>query len=138
MIGLTPSKIEEAIHLAVENQGRAYCPYSSFPVGAALITNDGQVIAGCNVENASYSLTVCAERVAINSAVAAGQREFAMLIISSAGGVAPCGACRQVMAEFAPQLEIILIDSNDLRQRRLISLCELLPSGFGPQDLPSH
>src|SRR5262245_57129050 len=87
----------------------AYAPYSQFLVGAALQIVDGDIITGCNVENASYGLTICAERVAIGTAVAAGRREFTAIAIASANGCTPCGACRQVLAEFCADLPIFLV-----------------------------
>ena len=89
---------------------RAYARYSHFEVGAALLTDTGQIVTGCNVENSSYGLTNCAERTAVFSAVAQGQQRFLAIAIASSGGVPPCGACRQVLAEFAPDLLILLID----------------------------
>ncbi|MDX1962881.1 MAG: cytidine deaminase [Pirellulales bacterium] len=90
----------------------AYAPYSHFQVGAAILCANGQIITGANVENASYGLTICAERAAVCAANAVGLRIFTAIAIATAGGAAPCGACRQVLAEFAPQLPIILVDTT--------------------------
>lgn len=109
---------------------RAFAPYSKFLVGAALRTPAGELFAGCNVENASYGLTNCAERTAIFSAVAAGEQQFARLAIASVGGVSPCGACRQVLAEFAPQLPILLVDVHRPEQVAEVNLADLLPGRF--------
>ena len=98
--------------------------------GGALYASSGKVFVGCNVENASYGLTICAERAAVFAAVAAGELRFEVLAIASAGGAAPCGACRQVLAEVAPGLEIVLIDTNDLEKFTQINLAELLPHAF--------
>lgn len=113
---------------------RAYAPYSHFQVGAALLADDGTIYIGCNVENASYGLTLCAERNAVAHAVAAGARAFAAIAIASANGASPCGACRQVLAEFNPQLAVILVDGAGNQQ--VYSLADLLPNAFGPAQLP--
>ena len=115
----------------------AYAPYSGFPVGAAVLTTDGTVVTGCNVENASYGLTVCAERVATWSAAADGHREVAAVAVVApkARVTKPCGACRQVLNEFAPrdgELVVVLEGANGPEQ---VMLSELLPRSFGPKDL---
>ena len=108
---------------------QAYAPYSGFRVGAALLAEDGTVYTGCNVENASYGLTVCAERVAVANAVAHGVRQYRSLAIVTEGSeaVAPCGACRQVLVEFAPRLQVF---SESDAERREWVLAELLPAPF--------
>jgi len=118
----------------MEARERAYAPYSGFAVGAALEAESGEVYVGCNVENASYGLTQCAERVALGCAVAAGKREFAALALASAGMATPCGACRQALAEFSPQMEIIIADLEG--RNRSFRLAELLPRRFGGGNLP--
>jgi cytidine deaminase len=120
----------ELIAAAMEVRARAYARYSQFRVGAALLAADGRIFAGCNVENVSYGLTICAERSAVFAAVAAGQTRFEMLAIATAGGVMPCGACRQVLAEFAPELPILLIDADTLGQIAEADLKDLLPGVF--------
>ena len=125
--------IDELIEQALAARRRAYAPYSQFAVGAALRTRSGKVITGCNVENASYGLSVCAERVAVWKAVAEGEREFEALAVATSNGSSPCGACRQVMAEFAPQMPVIIADLEGGRQ--LTSVAELLPAAFLPQQL---
>jgi len=129
--------MEEArlIRAALEARERAYAPYSHFAVGAALLAADGRIFTGCNVENASYGLTMCAERVALFKAVSEGAREFtAIAIACGAGPCAPCGACRQVLREFSPDLLVIMADAagKEVRKERLSSL---LPSSFGPEHL---
>ena len=108
----------------------AYARYSKFRVGAALLTASGRVYRGCNVENASYGLTVCAERVAYFNAVAAGERRFVALAIVSDGAATPCGACRQVMAEFGPELKVLVADAKRRGPVKTFLLNELLPSRF--------
>jgi cytidine deaminase len=118
------------IEAAIAARDRAYAKYSRFNVGAALLTAGGEIIVGCNVENVSYGLTICAERVAVFSAVAAGEQKFQALAVASAGGVTPCGACRQVLAEFAPGLEIWLVDVDRPNEWVLWNLADLLPGAF--------
>ena len=112
---------------AIEVAGRAYAPYSKFHVGAVLVGKDGRIFEGCNVENISFGLTICAERNAVFAAVAAGCREFARMVIVADTEVpaSPCGACRQVLAEFNPDLEIVL--ANFRGQSETFRLSELLP-----------
>jgi len=111
----------------MEVAGRAYAPYSRFHVGAVLVGKDGRTFAGCNVENISFGLTICAERNAVFAAVAAGCREFAKIVIvaDTAVPASPCGACRQVLAEFNPDLEVVLANFRGLSET--FRLSELLP-----------
>jgi cytidine deaminase len=121
---------EALIAAAIDVRQRAYAKYSRFFVGAALVAADGRTFVGCNVENVSYGLTNCAERSAVFAAVAAGALQFELLAIASAGGVTPCGACRQVLAEFAPDLPILLIDVEKPKRIVEASLRDLLPGAF--------
>jgi cytidine deaminase len=120
----------DLIEAALASRQQAYARYSQFAVGAALLAADGRVFAACNVENASYGLTICAERAAVFAAVAAGQREFQALAVASAGGVTPCGACRQVLVEFAPDLHILLVDVDRPDEIVEANLRDLLPAAF--------
>jgi cytidine deaminase len=124
---------EDLVAQAAAARERAYAPYSHFTVGAAVLTAEGVVFTGVNVENASYGLTVCAERVAVFNAVAAGRREFEAIAVVTESGVAPCGACRQVLAEFGLQMTVLIVDASGKWRRYPLS--ELLPELFGPGDL---
>lgn len=108
----------------------AYAPFSNYLVGAALQTVDGDIIVGCNVENVSYGLTNCAERVAVGTAIAAGKREFVAIAIATANGGTPCGACRQVLAEFARDLPVYLVNVEGGGTVMEMSLAQLLPGRF--------
>ncbi|MFN2167167.1 MAG: cytidine deaminase [Anaerolineae bacterium] len=125
---------EHLIEQAVQARHRAYVPYSRYAVGAALRTRSGKTYTGCNIENVSYGLTVCAERVAIWKAVAEGETDFEALAVVTSNGGSPCGACRQVMAEFAPELTVVVADTG--QRYRITSVDELLPGAFLPSDLP--
>ena len=115
---------------AIDMLERSYCPYSHFAVGAALESADGTVFTGCNIENASYTPTICAERTAIFKAVSEGYRDFKRIVIAgrSEDYCVPCGVCRQVMQEFAPDLEVICL--NGKGEAKHFTLKELLPYGF--------
>ena len=115
-------------------QARAYAPYSNFRVGAALESESGDVYVGCNVENASYGLTICAERAAVCAAVAAGVRRFRRAVVVSDADppAAPCGACRQVLSEFGRDFRI---DAVGPRRTSTWTMAELLPAAFGPDQL---
>ena len=131
----------ELIRAAFAVRERAYTPYSHFKVGAALLTRSGRVFTGCNIENASFSPTICAERAALAAAVSAGEREFdAIAIVGSMEGrvntlpTSPCGVCRQALFEFGgPELRVILARSEEDYQ--CLALGDLLPLGFGPANL---
>ena len=125
------AKVRDAVvQAAIEVRERAYATYSKFLVGAAVLAGDGRIFAGCNVENSSYGLTICAERAAVFAAVAAGQRRFELLAVATAGGATPCGACRQVLTEFAPELPILLVDVDKPGSIVEVSLRDLLPGAF--------
>jgi cytidine deaminase len=123
---------EQLVATAVAACQQAYAPYSQFQVGAALLGNGGTIYTGVNVENASYGLTNCAERTAVFGAISAGERVFEAIAIASAGGAAPCGACRQVLHEFAPHLTVLMIDVTQNNRVTELSLEALLPDPFSP------
>jgi len=127
--------IQELIDQAKAAYEHAYVPYSHYPVGSAALFSSGKIYAGCNVENASYGLTICAERNAIFQAVARGERQLKGIVIAVPSEVfpSPCGACRQVIREFAVDCPVILI--NGQGQIRWTSLKALLPEAFGPEFL---
>ncbi len=133
--------IEEMIDLAMEQLNYSYTPYSGFKVGAALLTKEGKIYKGCNIENAAYTPTNCAELTAFFKAVSEGERAFqAICVVGGKDGIlteyaAPCGVCRQVMMEFCDPdtFQIILATSKD--QYEIFTLKELLPLGFGPNNL---
>lgn len=121
---------------AIEMLDFAYVPYSKFPVGAVVLTKSGQVFTGCNIENASYPLTNCAERTAIFKAVSEGERDFEKIVVTAntEGPVSPCGACRQVMAEFCePDTPVILTNKKGAFFETTVS--ELLPGAFTEKDM---
>lgn len=125
----------ELIEKAVEASKRAYAPYSKFQVGAALELEDGRVVQGCNVENASFGLTNCAERTALFAAIAMGEKKFKKIVIfvDRADFTPPCGACRQVINELAPEIEILLVNCE--RKVKRTNIGELLPFSFGSNNL---
>lgn len=128
---MTQRTLVEAAIKAAEN---AYIPYSNYPVGAALLAADGTVYTGCNIENAAYPATICAERTALVKAVSEGQREFETLVVVTQNGGSPCGTCRQMLYEFAPGLRVIVATLAGEVQYELL-LSDLLPHGFGPAKL---
>jgi cytidine deaminase len=120
------------IRAAAKARKRAVAPYSKFLVGAALLTRRGEIITGANVESASYGLTCCAERVALFKALTEGKEDFvAVAVVARAkDGAMPCGACRQLLAEYAPQARVFVADSRALRRVREFKMAELLPGAF--------
>ena len=133
-MALTDEKIQELIKAANEVRGKAYAPYSNYNVGAALLTKTGKVFLGVNVENAAYPDTICAERSAVVSAVSAGERDFEAIAVATRNGGTPCGSCRQVLAEFGLDIEVLLVDeSGNMVQHSTVR--DLLPGAFQQQDL---
>ena len=133
---MTTNLPDDLLQAALEVRLQAYAPFSGFLVGAALQTGSGKIFSGCNVENRSYGLTNCAERVALGSAVSAGCRDFETLAIATAGGVLPCGACRQVLVEFCNQLDVFLVDVEKNPDQpgyvQRYELSDLLPGAPSP------
>ncbi len=133
--------IEKLIETAIAQLDYSYTPYSNFKVGAALLTKNGDIYTGCNIENAAYTPTNCAERTAFFKAVSEGVRDFqAICIVGGKDGVlteyaAPCGVCRQVMMEFCNQKTFQIILAIDKERYDIYTLEELLPQGFGPSNL---
>ena len=125
---------DELIASATTSRERAYAPYSNFKVGAALLGKSGRVYTGCNVENAAYGPSMCAERAAVIKAISEGEREFEAIAVASENGVSPCGTCRQVMMEFAPDMAVIIADTEG--NIRLTTVRDSLPDGFTPDQLP--
>ena len=125
---------KDLVQLAKEGMQHSYAPYSGFRVGAAVLAASGKVYTGCNVENGSYGLSICAERVAVFNAISAGEKKLEAIAIISSGKerVTPCGACRQVMAEFNPQLQLILADAKGDYEE--FTLPELLPEMFSLEE----
>ncbi|MDP2892297.1 MAG: cytidine deaminase [Bacillota bacterium] len=125
---------EKLIVLAKQAQENAYAPYSHFRVGAALLGRSGRVYTGCNVENASYGAAVCGERTAVYKAISEGERDFARIAVASSSGeiTYPCGICLQVLAEFSPEIEVLLSNGREVQKYKL---SELLPHPFIKEDI---
>lgn len=135
-------KIRELIKEAMRMREFSYTPYSHFRVGAALLAKSGAVYGGCNIENAAYSPTNCAERTAFFKAVSEGEKEFSMIAVAGGpetaknlGYCSPCGVCRQVMMEFCNPQEFMVIMAKNEEEYKVMTLAELVPEGFGPQVL---
>nr|XP_028596386.1 cytidine deaminase [Podarcis muralis] len=133
---LGPEQVQLLLATSKEAKRFAYCPYSNYPVGAALLTSDGKIFSGCNIENACYPLGVCAERTAIQKAVSEGHTKFRAIAIicnSQETFAVPCGACRQVLREFGKHWEIFLAKADGTHIQKTLE--DLLPFSFGPEDL---
>lgn len=131
---LTDQIRDNLIKAAIEVRHWAYAPYSHYAVGAALLTASGRIYDGINVENASYPNTICAERVAVFKAVSEGERQFEAIAVVTDNGGSPCGACRQVLAEFGLDIIVLIVDGEG-RLCKETTVAELLPGAFGPTDL---
>lgn len=128
------SDVTQLVAQAIAALRRAYAPYSGYPVGAAVLADDGRVYTGCNVENAVYPLTMCAERVAITKAISEGAQHILAVAVATANGGTPCGACRQVMREFGePEMPVFIAQLDGSYRRR--TLADLLPESFSAIDL---
>jgi cytidine deaminase len=131
---LTPKSRKQLIDAALLARQNAYAPYSNYTVGAALLTADNQVFTGVNVENSAYSLTICAERNAVSTAISQGKQEFLAIALVTNDGGSPCGACRQVLSEFGNDIQVIIADEQgDIQQQ--ITVSDLLPNGFGSNNV---
>ncbi|CAF1264330.1 unnamed protein product [Rotaria sp. Silwood1] len=133
---ITSVELQELFDKAHLAKYRAYCPYSHFRVGAALLTSTGKIYSGCNVENAAYPLSTCAERTVIVKAVSEGEKSFRKIVITSdveLGFTGPCGSCRQTLAEFGLDLDVYLINTKN--ESKVYKLRDLLPIAFTPHDL---
>jgi cytidine deaminase, homotetrameric len=126
------SEQQRLIRAAAKAREFASAPYSKFKVGAALLTKSGEIITGANVESASYGLTCCAERVALFNALTSGKKDFVAIAVVATirGGPMPCGACRQLLAEYAPSAKVWIADSRSLKTIREFAMSELLPAAF--------
>lgn len=130
--GLSAQALSRLINGAAKARERSVAPYSKFRVGAALLTRSGEIITGANVESASYGLTCCAERVALFNALTSGKRDFiaVAVVARAAGGPMPCGACRQLLAEYASDAEVFVADSRRIKTVKRFTVRELLPGAF--------
>ena len=135
-MSIQPQVKEQLIQRALNIRARAYAPYSKYRVGAAILTESGEIFEGVNVENAVYSMTVCAERNAVFQAVAHGHQSFQAIAVATDNGGSPCGSCRQVLSEFGPDMLVITISSEGETVLET-TVRELLPDAFGPSDLAS-
>ncbi len=131
---ITDESRRKLIEAAQAARQRAYCPYSHYAVGAALLSAQGAIFTGCNVENTSYGGTICAERTAVVKAVSEGVQQFTAVAVVTENGVSPCGLCRQVLYEFGPAMLVIMANAKGQIVHEC-SLNDLLPLGFGPQQL---
>ena len=134
MSTLTKEERKSLIEIAAEARRRAHAPYSKYPVGAALRTRSGRLFTGCNIENAAYPVTICAERVAYFKAISEGEHDFEVIAVVTANGGSPCGSCRQVMAEFGLDTVVLIADEQgNLLQETTVA--GLLPLAFTPDHL---
>lgn len=134
LFSISEETIAEAIKKALDVRQKAYAPYSNYKVGSAIVTKQGKIISGCNVENASYGLVNCAERTAIFKSISKGQMDFDLIVVATKDGGLCCGACRQVLNEFNPNIRVIAV--NETGEITIDTYLEqLLPKSFGPHNL---
>jgi cytidine deaminase len=131
---MTDAQRQALIDAALAASKNAYAPYSQYRVGAALLTSSGTIVTGCNVENASYGGTICAERTAAVKAISEGEKQFDAIAVATHNGGSPCGICRQFLFEFGPEMTVIILDFDGMVVAEK-SLHDLLPLGFGPNSL---
>jgi cytidine deaminase len=132
---LQKNQWDDLLKQAMQAREKAYAPYSNYKVGAALLTTDGKIFQGCNVENAAYGPSMCAERVAVFKAVSEGHTDFEAIAVVTVNSGTPCGVCRQVLREFASNMTVIIGDVEGNYQ--VFTLPDLLPHSFGPENLPT-
>lgn len=131
---MTDEQIQTLIQTAITASQNAYVPYSNYHVGAALLAKDGTIYTGCNVENAAYPCTICAERTALVKAVSEGRREFDGIVVVTRGGGSPCGMCRQMLHEFGADMRCIIADTKGAIHMDVL-MSDLLPDCFTPVHL---
>ena len=127
---MTNQETQRLIDIALAARDTAYAPYSKFRVGAALLSVDGTIFTGCNVENASYGLCICAERTAICKAVSAGHQKFTAIAVAAAPLASPCGACRQFLVEFGTEIQVISVNAANPAETKTWTIGELIPENF--------
>jgi cytidine deaminase len=137
MVKLNDDQRRALIESAVQVRRWAYAPYSHYSVGAAVLAASGRIYDGVNVESAAYPTSICAERVAVFKAVSQGERQLLAVAVVTENGGSPCGACRQVLSEFGADMLVLIADDRGKLLREL-SMTDLLPGAFGPQDLPAR
>ena len=131
-------KEHELIEAALSVRHNAYAPYSKFKVGAALVSKNGDLFTGCNVENSSYGLAICAERHAVGAMVAAGIREFDKIVVAASPLASPCGACRQFIIEFGDGIEVVAVDAENPKSISRWNIKDLLPNHFHFDQIRDH
>jgi cytidine deaminase len=137
IIMLTDEQKQQLIETSLGARRWAYAPYSKNAVGAAVLTSSGVIYDGVNIENAAYPTSMCAERVAVFTAVSEGETDFIAIAVATSNGGTPCGACRQVLSEFGLETKVLIVNGDGIIEQET-TVAELLPGAFGPQDLPDH